>query len=159
MNIETLKKAGISFSYCRFAVFPQIPRVQDVLYVLQLADEKDAKGNYCSTGAANWATYIENLMLVAAAVGSRVFDTERYDEAEARKIIAEAIMDLCPPEAKCLFHNAFVEAQEIFVGLPAPSKSASREAILMACDCQMCRTQVVEERLTEIWDTRGVMPY
>ena len=34
MDIEILKKADICFGYCRYAVFPQIPYVQDVLYIL-----------------------------------------------------------------------------------------------------------------------------
>lgn len=144
MNLKTIKKAGICFSYCRFAVFPQIPRVQDVLYILQLSGKKDAKNYYSPEGAANWSTYVENLVLVAAAVASRVLGMERYDEAKARKIIAEAILELCPPEAKCLFHDAFVEAQEIFVGQPAPSKTADRETLLATCGCAGCRETVRE---------------
>lgn len=138
MNLETLKKAGIYFSYSRFGVFPQIPYVQDVLYVLQLSNEKDKSGNYCPTGAANWGEYIANLMLVAAVVASHVLYMERYDEAEAKKIIAEAILELCPLEAGCLFNDAFVEAQEIFVGQPAPSRGASWDATRQACGCREC---------------------
>ena len=145
MNIETLKKAGICFDYCRNAMFPQIPYAQDVLYVVRLTKEKHERGNYCSEGAANWATYIENLMLVAAAVAPKVLNMERYDEAEAKKIIAEAIMELCPPEAKCLFVDAFVAAQEIFVGKPAPSKTASRDEVLKACGCSECKRIIRED--------------
>ncbi|MBI2552004.1 hypothetical protein HYW17_01735 [Candidatus Uhrbacteria bacterium] len=150
MNLETLKKAGIRFDYCRDGVFPQIPYTQDVLYVLQLSDEKDAQGYYGPEGARNWSTYIENVLLAAAAVASRVLNMERYDEAAARKIIAEAIMELCPPEAKCLFNSAFVAAQEIFfMGEPALSRTADRETLLRACDCQKCRSILHERRLAE----------
>lgn len=145
MNIETLKKAGVCFSYCRFACFPQIPRVQDVLYVLQLTEERYARGYYSPAGTRNWGEYIANLMLVAAAVASKVLFMEHYDEAEARKIIAEAILELCPPEAKCLFNDAFVEAQEIFVGQPAPSRKADRETLLQTCGCEGCK-QTLRER-------------
>lgn len=144
MNLEMLKRAGICFSYCRFAVFPQIPYVQDVLYILQLSGKKDGHNYYSPDGAANWSTYIENLVLLSAAVASRVLGMERYDEAEARKIIAEAIIDLCPPEAKCLFHSAFVEAQEIFVGQPAPSRTADRETLLATCNCPECKEPIRE---------------
>lgn len=144
MNIETLKKDGIRFSYSRYAVFPQIPYVQDVLYVLQLTDEKHKRGNYGPEGAGNWPEYIANLMLVAAAVAGKVLFMEHYDEAQAqaRKIIAEAIMDLCPPEAKCLFNSAFVSAQEEFTGVPAPSRTASRDMILRTCGCAECKRTI-----------------
>lgn len=146
MNIETFKKAGFCFSYSRFAVFPQIPYVQDVLYALQLSDKKHERGYYGPEGAGNWATYIENLMLVAAAVASKVLYTERYDKAKARKVIAEAIMELCPAQAKCLFNSAFVAAQEELVGQPAPSRRASREEILQVCGCAGCKETIREER-------------
>lgn len=139
MNLETLKKAGIGFSYSRNGVFPQIPRVQDVLFVLQLTDKKDVKNYYSPVGAANWGTYIANLMLVAAAVASKLFYMRGFSEATAKRIVAEAILELCPPEAKCLFHDAFVEAQEIFTGQPAPSRNASRETLLATCGCSDCK--------------------
>lgn len=148
MNIETLKKAGIYLYYCRNAMFPQIPRVQDVLCILQLADEKDAHGYYCPAGAANWGEYIANSVLVAAAVATKVFYMERYDEVEARKMIAEAILELCPPEARCLFHDAFVEAQEIFVGQRAPSRITDRETLLQTCGCEECKRTIRERSYT-----------
>jgi len=161
MNIDTLKKAGICFDYYRSGVFPQIPYTQDVLYVLELTGEKREMGNYCPEGAANWATYIKNLMLVAAAVAPRVLNMERYDEAMARKLITEAIMELCPPEAKCLLNSAFVEAQEEFTGVPAPSKTASREEILRICGCVDCTSHRAEEsrRLEQLglyWKWNGI---
>ena len=145
MNIKAFKNAGVRFSYCRYAVLPQIPYVQDVLYILQLSGEKDARNYYSPEGAANWATYIENVLLVAVAVAPRVLGMERYDDAEAKKIIAEAIMGLCPPEAKCLFNNAFVTAQEIFVGKPAPSKTASRDELRKGCGCSECKRSIRED--------------
>ncbi|MBU1034367.1 hypothetical protein KKD42_01055 [Patescibacteria group bacterium] len=139
MNLEMFVKAGIEFDFCRYAVFPQIPYVQDVLYILQLSDEKDAHGNYCPDGARNWSSYIENATLVAAAVATRVLGMERYDESQARKIIAEAIIELCPPEARCLFNKAYYEAEEISGEEVLPPKSASRDELLRACGCMSCR--------------------
>lgn len=152
MNIETLKKTGICFSFSRYAVFPQIPYVQDVLYVLQLG-EKHPRNIYSPEGAANWPEYIANTMLVAAAVASSVLFMECYDEAKARKIIAEAIMELCPPEAKCLFNSAFVEAQEIFVGQPAPSRRMASKQIREVCGCTECRWRVQEEKVLSYVDS------
>ena len=112
MDVETLVRIGIRFSYSRAATFPQIPYVQDVFFVLQLSDKKDER-NYYSSASANWPEYIENLMLLAAAVAPMVLVPEgHYNGAEARKVIARAIMDLCPDEAKCLFNHAFVEAKK-----------------------------------------------
>lgn len=144
MNVETFKRVGIFFSYCRNAVFPQIPYVQDVLYILQLSGEKDAHGSYSPDGARNWGEYLANLMLVAAAVASKVFYMERYDEAEARKIIAQAILDLTRPEDKCLFNNVLAEAAEVVTGQPAPSRTADRETLLATCGCAGCKETIRE---------------
>jgi hypothetical protein len=144
MDVEYCKKQGIRFAYSEYAVFPQIPRVQDVLYALQLAEEKDAKHYYSEMGAANWSTYIENLMLVSAAVAGKVLNMERYDEDEARTMIAEAICDLCPPEAMCLFNDAFARAQELMNGTPAPGAKESREETIARCTCTKCRNRYRE---------------
>lgn len=150
MNIETLQKAGVYFDYCRLAVFPQIPYVQDVLYILQLSGEKDAKNYYSPEGAWNWSTYIVNVGLVAAAIGYEVLCMEpRYNEARARKIIAQAILDLTSPEDKCLFNNALAEAAEIVTGQPAPSKSVDREKILASCGCAGCKETIRERNYNE----------
>lgn len=142
--LERFKQAGICFSYCRFAVVPEIPYGQDVLFALRLTDMQRSY-NFCRD---NHATYIVNVGLVIAAVSYDVLGMERYDEAEARKIIAKAILELCPSEAKCLFNSAFVEAQEIFVGKPAPSRTASRDEILKVCGCAECaHAQIEQERL------------
>lgn len=147
MNVEFLRKYGIFFSYCSNAAFPQIPYVQDVLYVLQLSNDKDTHGNYSPAGAANWGDYIENTTLVAAAVASKVLFMERYDEAAARKIIAQAIVDLCPSQARCLFNRPFVEAQDECTGKAVRSRTASRDEIIRACECPECRAIRANEGL------------
>lgn len=144
MSLEVFKKAGIELCYCRYAMFPQIPYVQDVLYILQLSGEKDARNNYSPEGAANWSTYIENAVLVAAAVGYKVLGMEPYDEAEARKIIAGAIIELCPAEARCFFNSAYAEATRI-EGHEVPPKTAYAKTLRRACSCLYCR-EVIYER-------------
>jgi len=149
MKIKKMK-VDIYFDFCRDAVVPEIPRVQDVLYALRLTDEQKSF-DFCRD---NHATYIVNVGLVIVAIGYKVLSMERYDEAVARKLIAEAIIALCPPEAKCLFNSAFVEAQEIFVGKPAPSKTASRRDVLDACGCAECTRMATEERRYDVFYTR-----
>lgn len=120
--------------------------MQDVLYVLQLSPDRHERGYYCPTGAANWSTYIENTLLVAAAVASRVLNMEHYDEAKACKMIAKAIIDFCPPQAKCLFNSAFVEAQEEAEGMPSAFRSADCETLRATCGCPECKKSYAEEK-------------
>ena len=137
---DTFYQANIHFSYSRFGAFPQIPYTQDVLYVLHLSGEQDAHNYYNAECDANWSTYIENLMLVAAAVASQVLNMERYDEVRARQIIAQAILDLTRARDKCLFNNALAEAAEVVTGKSlAPSRTGDREQILAICGCAGCK--------------------
>lgn len=142
MNTDGFKRAGIFFDYCRNAVVPEIPYVQDVLFALRLSAEQ----RYYDFCASNHATYVVNIALVIAAVGHKVLCMERYDKAEARKIIAQTILDLTAPQDKCLFNNALTEAAEAVTGQPAPSRGADRDAILMACDCAGCKEIIREEK-------------
>lgn len=135
MNIETFKKARIYFDRCSFAVVPEIPYVEDVLYALRLSDEH----KYYNLCLNNHSPYIVNIGLVISAVGYAVLDMKRYDEAEAKKIIAQAILDLTAPEDKCLFNNALAEATEVVTGQPDPSRTADRETLLSSCGCASCK--------------------
>lgn len=126
MNLEELKRAGIRFDFCPNAVAPEIPYVQDVLFALRLTDEQK-NYDFC---AANHVAYIVNVALVVAAVGYGVLCMEPYDQAEAKKIIARAIIELCPEEAKCLFQSAYMEAKRI-VGEEIPPADT-------ACTCPRC---------------------
>lgn len=131
MNLETFTKVGIRFDFCRFAVVPEIPHVQDVIYALRLSEE-EKKYRFC---LQNHITYIANVHLVATAViGSMQFAVE----SKMRQIIAQAIIELCPDEARCLFNSAFVEAKEL-AGQEVPPKDANREQLLASCSCTECR--------------------
>lgn len=145
MNIQQMKDAGVRFSYTREGVFPQIPYTQDVLYVLRLADAPHERGAYNSTGVMNFPTYTQNLLLVASGVSDVLF-MDPFDGDQARKVVAEAILDLCPEDAKCLFHDALVDAHENFVGQLAPSRGMSRDAILSVCSCRSCQKILRRER-------------
>lgn len=145
MNIEQMKSAGVRFSYTPEGMFPQIPYTQDVLYILQLVDALHNRGAYNPSGVMNFPTYTQNLLLVASCV-SEVLCMDPFDGDQARKVVAEAILDLCPDDAKCLFHTAFVDAQENFVGMPAPSKNMTRYELLCTCVCAACQKALRNER-------------
>ncbi len=139
MNLEELKKAGIHFDFCPNAVAPEIPYVQDVLFALRLTDEQKCF-DFC---VANHRTYIVNVGLVIAAVGYAIFDREHYNEAESRKAIARAIIDLCPEEAKCLFRSAYVEAKQIAGDWVSP-KGVDVRTLWKLCGCPRCRDKADE---------------
>ncbi|MBI5076846.1 hypothetical protein HZB94_00485 [Candidatus Falkowbacteria bacterium] len=150
MDIETFKKAGVRFDHCRFAGVPEIPYVQDVLFALRLSP-KQKSYDFC---VKNHATYIVNIGLVIAAVGYEVLGMERYDEAKARKIIANAILELCSAEDKCLFNSALTEATEISTEQTAPSRTADRETLLKNCGCVNCR-EIIRSRECDFLSQKG----
>lgn len=142
MNIETFKNAGISFDYCPDKETPEIPRVQDVLFAMRLSEEENA---YTFCVKNHHTTYVVNVALVVASVGYQVLGMGRYyDEAVARKVIAEMIISLCPPSARCLFNTAFVEAKILAGEKMLPQEQMSYEMILNACPCAKCRQRVLE---------------
>jgi hypothetical protein len=151
MNLEELKRAGIHFDFCPNAVAPEIPYVQDVLFALRLTDEQ----KYFDFCVANHRTYIVNVGLVIAAVGYVIFDREHYNEAESRKAIARAILELCPEEARCLHRSAYIEARKI-AREAIPPEGMSREQLLKRCSCPLCELTRLhdgfdDEDLHEVW--------
>lgn len=134
MSVETFKQAGIRFDYCRAAVVPEVPYVQDVLYALRLSEEQK-NYDFCRS---NHELYNANVHTVAAAVGFEIMSMRPYDEAKARQIIAKAIIELCPDEARCLFNNAYYEAVKL-IGEEVPPKSADAETIQWVCSCPHCK--------------------
>jgi len=144
--LKKFMDAGIRFDYCEYAVYPQIPCIQDVLYALQFSDRKDDRGYYCPEGAANWGEYISNLMLASAAVADELL-TGRYDEAEAKKLIAETILELCPDEAKCLFNGEYVDAKKLVDANTSDVTKMSRDERLAACGCASCNKRAEHELL------------
>lgn len=128
--IDKFQKSRIFFSYHSDALATEIPRVADVLYVLRLSYENE---EYYS----NHEVYVANVHLVAAAICHEVTFMQPYDKALARRIIAVAIVDLCPNEARCLLNSAFAEAK-LLAGDKVPASTANREALLRACTCLKC---------------------
>jgi hypothetical protein len=146
--LNKIMNAGIRLSYSEYACFPQIPHTQDVLYALQLSDQKDERDYYSPAGAGNWGTYIENLMLVSAVVGADVLCMEPYDEAGAKKIVAQAIIDLCPEEAKCLFDSAFVEARMLVDETTPDVVRLPRRELILFCGCRKCARRIEDEGIS-----------
>ncbi len=142
--IDRFKRLGILLSYSKYAAYPQLPYVQDVLHVQGLSDQQDENGYYRSDVAANWPVYVANVLLVAAIAADQTLFMERYDEAEARRFIAEAIIALCPAEAKCLFVDAFAKARAVLDG-PVVAGVMDRNETRAACGCAKCRRIVRQE--------------
>lgn len=116
MNVTDFVKAGFRFSYVMDCVMPQIPRVQDVLYALHLSDKCEEYEFMLN----NHEPYVTNVHLVAAAMCTALCERPR-DEQDMRKMIAKAIIVLCPDEARCVAHHssAYVQAIHEF-GLAVP---------------------------------------
>jgi hypothetical protein len=138
MKADTFKKAGIHFLHCRFAAVPEIPYVQDVLYALRLTDTQE----YYDFCVSNHATYVINVGLVIAAVAGEVLTMERYDEAEARKMIARAILELTAERDKCLFNSAVIKAAQE-AGTPL-TDSTDWAILTSTCRCPQCRERASE---------------
>lgn len=96
---------NVRMSYTREALTPQVPLAQDVLYALRLIDT-DEQYEFCR---ANSEIYVSNCHLVAAAVSVIITLTcyqvenetadrtfHKLNEARARSVIAQAIIDLLP---------------------------------------------------------------
>jgi len=137
--LDKLKEAGVQFSYCVHACVPEIPYVQDVLYVLLQSDEEE----YYSFCTANHPPYIENIGLVVAAIATKVLNLRPYDEEKVHKIVAEAIIELCPEEAACLFNHAFFKAKET-AGHEIPDQQNGDE-LRQSCGCSNCNQHYMEE--------------
>lgn len=143
--LQKLIDAGFRFSFSEDSVVPEIPRVIDVLYAMDLVEEQECYA-FCVN---NHAPYIENVGLVIAAVAMDVLcpSVERYDEDEARKLIAKAIVALCPDETKCLFVGAYTDAlRDADKNAPDVAGMTRNEQIL-ACGCARCLATAEHELL------------
>lgn len=143
MNIQTFKKAGIFFLHSEYAGVPEIPYVQDVLYALRLSEQQKSY-DFCVN---NHATYVMNVGLVMAAIAGDVLTMERYDEAEARKLIGRAILELVSERDKCLFNSAVTEAAEE-AGTPLTS-ARDWLTLTTTCPCPAHREKARELGFTD----------
>ncbi|MCR4278791.1 MAG: hypothetical protein NUV81_02715 [bacterium] len=137
------KKVDISkfrkFAYCGSALTPEIPIVSDVLSVVWQDSSLD---HFYSDAISNFTTYADNVVLVAGAVNEDVLRMPRTPdgEAQARKLVAEAIIELCPEEAKCLFNPAYAEAlREAGKGVRISGGDAVQ--LKAFCTCVKCRAE------------------
>ncbi len=147
MELQALLTAGIGFDYCPNACVPEIPRVQDVLYALHAVKE-DEVYNFC---LSNHITYVRNVHMVAATVAYDVLGMERYDEQKARKIIAGAIFQLCPDEARC---SEYIEAYRKVLEI------LGHDTTHDPSDCPSCLARAKAEREQELreeitWQARN----
>jgi hypothetical protein len=128
------------FSYCPNAMVPEIPCMQDVLFALGLSKEQKHY-DFCK---GNHEVYVDNVQLVVGKIGATV-KSVWSDEARVKRIIAQAIVDLCPPEARCLFNIAYVEAK-IVAGKKGWEVvlNSSSEVLRQACTCPRCYPPIAE---------------
>ncbi len=111
MNAQTMSAAGIRLSYSLDCCVREIPSVQDVLYALRLTESQECY----DFNVAHSATYISNVHLVAATLDVSSLSTA----FGIRKIVAQAILELCPQEAKCVDCLYYRELLNL-AGLPRP---------------------------------------
>lgn len=142
MGADKFVLAGVLLDYCEGAVIPQTPHVQDVLYAMRMAQED----TYFLFATANASGYIENVALVVAACGQEVLTMRPFDEQQARRIIAQTILELCDERASCWFNMAFKEAVEQ-TGAEVPPVGTPRNELAQGCSCSRCEKTVVEEGL------------
>lgn len=142
MNANTLDP--FTLSYCQYAAVPEIPDVQDVLYALRLA-EANRSYEFC---LGNHPTYVMNVHLVAAKLASEVQIAamlHQQGEAAARRYIAGKIVDLCPPEAKCLFVSAYVRAMCLAEREIPSTVGCDHWERMQRCGCSKCTQRIRSE--------------
>lgn len=142
MNANMLDPFTLSF--CQDAAAPEIPDVQDVLYALRLA-EADRSYEFC---LRNHMTYVMNVHLVAAKLASEVQIAamlHQQGEATTRRYIAGKIVDLCPPEAKCLFVSAYVRAMRLAEREIPSTAGCDRWTRMQCCGCSKCAKRIRSE--------------
>lgn len=120
------------------ATVPEIPHVQDVLYVFHLSNH-DARYEF---GLQHHPPYVCNVVMTAARVADRLFRIDEREAVARQKMIAEEIIELCPEEARCLFNAAYSEACRL-TGKRLPSINAEQTSL--QCGCRRCRLRQVED--------------
>lgn len=129
-----MKLRGFVLGYNRFAVLPEIPRVADVMRALQKTEQEEA----FDASRTSPSTYSLNVMLVAEAVRSDVAYFPGIEGQDAEWLIARAIIELCPEEARCLLVGAYVAAKRS-AGETVEIDGLSRAQIRRICTCERCR--------------------
>ncbi|TSC84621.1 MAG: hypothetical protein G01um101413_5 [Parcubacteria group bacterium Gr01-1014_13] len=127
MTIDTFKTVRAYLFYSGTPSVLETPSVQDVLFALGLSKTQENKGDQI---------YVDNVNLVIATIGFEVSAMKPYDEVLARKMIAKAIIDLCPYGGRCLLNGGYVDAR-IAAGEKAweVTKRYGTEALEAACIC------------------------
>ncbi len=130
--------AAMFYAYYGDATVPEIPYVQDVLYVFRLSD-KEARYEF---GLEHHPPYISNVLMTAARVADRLFRLDERDDAARKKLIAETVIELCPEEARCLFNPAYAEALRMS-GQYVPTVLTEQTG--PQCGCCRCRIRRAQE--------------
>lgn len=122
---------------------PQIPWVIDVLFFMHRTKSQQ----FYALGRSRYPAYVSNVGMVTLTVLEQIQKIVPYDENLANTIIAEAIIELCPLDARCLLEPGYAQALKIaedsrypadILDIPLctiPDKDALREA----CKCPSCK--------------------
>lgn len=126
------------YVYHGHAIVPEIPYVQDIMYVFRLSDED----MFYEFGLEHHPPYIRNVVMTAARVADKLFQLDELDDATRQKLTAETIIELCPEEARCLFNPAYSEALAL-TGKHIPR--INHKQLRLQCGCCRCRIRQTQE--------------
>jgi len=139
-DFVTFARRGIYLGYKTEKMsLPQVPWTIDVLYFMKLTEQQQfyTLGLHCSP------TYISNLAMIAHIVAVDVLCMKPYDEREAHKIIAQAIIEMYPLAARCLLKPHYIRTLKIAETIRYSQEilQSTDEAVLEnACTCSLCYT-------------------
>lgn len=131
MSLPEFKELGLALAYPKNTWAQRLPEIQDVLYVLRLTEEQRSFTPFQDVNPA----YIRNTLLVAAAVSDVIYDAHQKDPEQARRIIATAIVELAPKEARCLRNQDFAAARTV---LDRALENKAQEEMVDVCECESC---------------------
>lgn len=141
MGREDFVQAGLRLAYDQDSPIPQIPYVQDVLYIIHLSGEE----KFYEICLFRHPTYIANTLLVAAAVAHEITGPVPVNRPEMLKAVARTIMDLCPEKARCLLIPGFAQAEHV-LGL-AKTENRSPAELALLCGCARCQALKAKNEL------------
>lgn len=128
------------FSFDPDLAIVQIPLVEDVLYVMRLSSTYI----YFLQGMRDSPRYIANMGLLIAEAAPEFTKIRPNGVVSIERVLAELILEMCPEEAMCMHHEAFVAAG-IRVGMfntdVLRMTPAEKHA---ACACRRCNEPLRE---------------
>ncbi len=141
MGREDFVRAGLGLEYDQDSQAPQIPYVQDVLYIMHLAGEE----KFYDICLFRHPTYVANTLLIATAVAHEIAGPKRVSRTDMHKAVAQTIMDLCPANARCLRIPGFAQAKSMLGLVDIENRRPAELARL--CGCARCEALKAKKEL------------